>query len=272
MSSVSTFEASRARFVVGLWVTIFSTAGCGAAVPLLHPAHVLPPGKTAFAAGVSDRLMLGAAKRTLDDARQRLPDADVNDDRSRRALLIAVAEGPALAPFASARVGIAGSNEAGLSYSGQALRADVRHAFEWSQYALSAGLGFTRRGFGQSALDLPGTDLSRASSIGVDLPVLFGYRSDADLISAWGGLRASFDHWSGKVTLDPEQPYQLAASRLGLGPVLGLSVGLPPFWVSAELEVDYANVTGTLDRAQNRAEAHTDGWSVRPAGALIAKF
>jgi len=251
-----------------------SLAACGGGLPLLHPARVLRAGQASFGAGMSDRLVLGAERKALDDAEHRPPGAPLptSDSEYTRGVLVAVAEGPALAPWASARVGITGSNEGGLSYTGQAVRADARHAFEWDKSALSIGLGFTGRGFGGSSLELPGADLNRAHGVGLDLPLLFGYHTDADLISVWAGLRGAYDHWSGKLTLDGDAPFTLSAGRLSAGPVLGLSVGLPPLWVAAELEVDYSHVTGTLDRAGSHYDAQLGGWSARPAGALIARF
>jgi hypothetical protein len=247
-------------------------SGCGGGVPLLHTVHALPPGRTAFAVGVSDRFLLGDAHHTLEAAEQPISGSPPQDTRRARGVLVTLAEGPAVAPYAAARVGIPGTNEAGLSYSGQALRGDLRHAFEWDQSALSAGLGVTGR-FGQTSVDLPpGADLSGAHGVGVDLPILLGYRTDADLISVWGGLRGSFDHWSGTVSLDPSAAFELDGSRVALGPIFGMALGLPPFWVSAELELDYAHITGTLDRPGTRYDAHSNGWSARPAGALIAKF
>ncbi|HEY1534550.1 MAG TPA: hypothetical protein VGF76_11040, partial [Polyangiaceae bacterium] len=147
-----------------------------------------------------------------------------------------------------------------------------RHAFEWDNSALSLGLGVTGRGFGQSALALPGADLNHETGLGLDLPLLVGYHSDADLISGWAGLRGAYDHWSGKATLDSDAPFTLSAGRLSAGPVLGLAIGLPPLWVAAELEVDYSHVTGTLDRPGSHYDAQQGGWSARPAAALIAKF
>jgi len=259
-------------WAVGESLLCLSLLACGGGVPLLHPAHALTPGKAAFALGVSDRFPLGDEKRALDDAQQRPPGSAPLDARYGRGVVVALAEGPAVAPYVSARIGIPGSNEAGLSYSGQALRADARHAFAWGQHALSAGLGFTGRGFGQSPLDLPGTDLDRARGFGVDLPVLYGYRTDADLLSVWAGLRGSLDHWSGTVPLDEQKPFTLSANRLAAGPVVGLAVGLPPVWVAAELEVDYAHLTGSLARPGARYDGNVSGLSVRPAAALIAKF
>ncbi|HEY3665004.1 MAG TPA: hypothetical protein VGL19_03345, partial [Polyangiaceae bacterium] len=246
---------------------------CGGGVPLLHPAHVLNAGQTSFGAGMSDRLLLGSEQRALGDAQRRAPGAPLpaGDPAYTRGVLVAVAEGPALAPWASARVGIPGSNEAGLSFTGQALRLDARHAFQSQNSAWSVGLGLTDRGFGQSALELPGTDLKHPGGVGLDLPLLFGYHTDAELISIWAGARAAYDHWSGAVTLDAAAPFELSAARLSAGPVLGLAVGLPPLWVAAEVEVDYSHVTGTLGRSASELDARFDGWSVRPAGALIVK-
>lgn len=272
MQSSRALTTRRPCLALLLHIGLFSSAGCGGGVPLLHPVHALPPGQTAFAAGVSDRFVLGDERRALDAAQQRLPSAPPGDQRFTRGVLVALAEGPALAPFIAGRVGIPGSNEAGLSYTGQALRGDARHAFERDQSAFSAGLGLTARGFGQSALDLPGTDLSHANGFGVDLPLLYGFHTDADLLSIWAGLRGSFDHWSGSVALDPGQRFSLSASRVAGGPVLGFAVGLPPLWAAVELEMDYAHVTGSLERPGARYDAEQAGWSARPAGALIAKF
>lgn len=265
-------SATRGAHGLGAGLLCCSLIACAGGVPLLHPARALPSGKTAFALGVSDRFPLGDQKEALDLAQQRSPGPAPSDARYGRGVVVALVEGPAVAPYASARLGIPGSNELGLSYSGQAVRADGRHAFEWGQSALSAGLGFTGRGFGQSPLDLPGANLDRARGFGVDLPLLYGYRTDADLISIWAGLRASLDHWSGSVDLDAQAPFTLSANRVAVGPVLGLAVGLPPFWVAAELEVDYGRVSGSLVRPGTRYDADVDGLSVRPAGALIAKF
>ena len=248
-------------------------SGCGGGVPLLHPAHVLPAGRTAFAVGVSDRFLLGDTQHAFEAGMQPPPPGmPEKDSRAARAAMVALAEGPAVAAFAAARVGVPGSNEAGLSYSGQAVRGDFRHAFDWGAYALSTGLGVTGR-FGHTSTDLPpNTDVSGAYGVGLDLPVLFGYRTDADLISLWGGVRGSFDRWSGTVSLDPEPAFDLGARRWSVGPILGMSLGLPPFWVSAEIEIDYAHVNGSLERPGTRYDAKLDGWSARPAGALTAKF
>ncbi|HKO50073.1 MAG TPA: hypothetical protein VJV79_20220 [Polyangiaceae bacterium] len=255
---------------VGAGTGLACLSGCAGGVPLLHPVHALAPGRTAFAVGASNRFVLGDAQHALNDTEQLTPGTP--PEKAARGALVRLAEGPAVAAFAAARIGIPGTNEAGLSYSGHALRGDLRHAFEWGHSALSAGLGLTGH-FGQSTAHLPpGADLSGTRGVGVDLPLLLGYRSDADLISVWGGLRGSFDRWSGTVSLDSTPAYELEASRMALGPIVGLSLGLPPFWVSAELELDYAHVAGSLDRPGLRHDAQLSGWSARPAGALVAKF
>jgi hypothetical protein len=264
-----------ARAYSALLAAALLQSGCAGGVPLLHGAHVLPAGHTSFGAGISDRLLLGDERESLSEAQSRplgAPPPSSGDARWTRGVLVALCEGPALAPWASARVGIPGANEAGLSYTGRSLRADARHAFEWEHSALSLGMGFTGRGFGDSTPELPGVDLDPAHGLGVDVPILFGYRTDADLISVWAGARAQYDRWYGKVALDSNPASTLSAQRFAAGPVLGFAVGLPPLWVAAELELDYAHVTGSLDRAGARDSARIDGLSVQPAGALIAKF
>ncbi|HEY4104228.1 MAG TPA: hypothetical protein VGM44_10065 [Polyangiaceae bacterium] len=264
----------RRLFVPGVALAL-ALGGCGGGSPLLHPVHALPSGQTSFGAGMSDRLVLGTERSSLDFARDRIDvAAPPADPRYARGVLVALAEGPALAPWASARVGIVGSNEAGLSFTGSAARADARHAFDFGSTAFSAGLGLSARGFGSSALELPGSDLDRVNGYGLDLPLLFGYRTDADLISVWAGLRGAYDHWSGKVALDSNGDFDLGASRFSAGPIVGLAVGVAPIYAAAELELDYAHVTGTMDRGAPAAhdDAAISGWSLRPAGALIAKF
>lgn len=249
---------------------------CGGGNPLLYPAQVLPAGQTAFGAGLSDRFVLGPERSALDYARERSVTAATApaDARYTRGVLVALAEGPALAPWISARVGIQGTNEAGLSLTGQALRADARHAVEWDQTAFSAGIGVSARGLGRSPVELPGAELNRTTGFGLDVPLLYGYRTDADLISIWGGLRGAYDHWSGKVALGNPEDSTLSATRLSAGPMVGLAVGVAPIYVAAELELDYSHITGTLDQPAPSAhdEASINGWALRPAGALIGKF
>ena len=110
-----------------------SLSGCGGGVPLLHPAHALPAGRTAFAVGVSDRFLLGDAQHALDEAASsRMPGAPSEDARARAACWSRLAEGPAVAPFAAARVGIPGhATRRASATAGRRLRADLRHAFEW---------------------------------------------------------------------------------------------------------------------------------------------
>jgi hypothetical protein len=271
-ASRSARTARRVCVRLAICIGLGLLSSCGGGIPLLHPASALAPGRTAFSAGVSDHFVLGDEQRALNDARNRVPEGAPGDPPFDQGVLVAVAEGPALSPFVSARAGIPGSNEAGLSYTGRALRGEARHAFEWDQSALSLGLGLTARAFGQSTLEVPGTDLRRASGWGVDLPILYGYRTDPELISIWGGLRGSFDHWAGSLALDAGERFKLGASRLALGPVLGLAVGVPPFAVAVELEVDCARVAGSLDRAATHYDVQLGGWSAHPAGALVAKF
>lgn len=105
-------------------------AGCGGGAPLLHPAHTLNPGDVAMGAGLSGRVALLP------------PDAPPGLDAEEAAAgLEALTVAPAIAPWVSARIGLEGANEGGLTYSGRAVRLDGRHAFGLGTPTLSVGLG-----------------------------------------------------------------------------------------------------------------------------------
>src|SRR6185369_12120360 len=90
-----------------------SLVGCAGGGPLLHPAHVLKPGEVQVGAGLSGQIALRV-----------LPSVTAGEAELQR-LTVA----PGVAPWAGARVGIAGSNEAGLAYTGRSIRLDGRYAF-----------------------------------------------------------------------------------------------------------------------------------------------
>src|SRR5262249_19542953 len=114
-----------------------------------------------------------------------------------------VAVGPGVAPWVSGRAGIPGSNEGGLTYSGQALRLDLRHAFLLTRHAaISLGLG-------GSALLARHTGEEKTSALcggGGDLPALIGVRTTNDIYSFWFGPRGGFDILSCDVSVAPNSP------------------------------------------------------------------
>jgi hypothetical protein len=267
---------------------------CGGGAPLLHPAHTLSEGDVTFAAGTSGRFTLGGlrdAEAELDAAGATRGGATTPQERAGfvNGALSRFAVAPGVAPFVAARTGLGHHNEAGITYTGRAFRLDGRHAFEWPQVALSVGVGATgalsRPGDQppHSVSDRPGADtglgsvsLSSLNGYGVELPVLFGYRSSADVVKLWAGLRGGFERDSANVAL-VEAPDTLLGSKATAmrwwgGGVVGFSVGLAPIEVRVEIDAAYESVHGTLLISEGELTGDVAGLSLTPAMAISAKF
>jgi hypothetical protein len=272
---------------------MLSTA-CAGGVPLLHPAHTLPEGDVSFAAGTSGHLTVGElerAKSRLDDSAG-IPGGATGDEERRafaEGALSRIAVAPGVAPFAAARVGLGHHNEAGISYTGRSFRVDGRHAFEWPTLALSVGASATgalaRPGDGpeRQVGDMPKAggglrtlNVTSLTGYGLELPLLFGYRSSADVVKLWTGLRAGFERDSANLRLVVSPDTALAtsgnATRLWGGGLVGFSVGLAPIEVRVELDAAYQTVHGSLLTADGKLSADVAGWSLTPAMAISAKL
>lgn len=266
-------------------------AGCGGGAPLLHPAHTLPEGSVSFAAGTTGHLALGdlASADSALDASASIPGgARSEEERARfvQGALTRFAVAPGVAPFVAARVGLGGTNEAGLSYLGRAVRLDARHAFEWPTLAVSLGLSGTgalsRAGDKPSRsvegpdAGLRSVDVTSLSGYGLELPALIGYRSSADVVQLWAGLRTGFERDSFDVILvqTPDEAFGASgdATRAWAGALIGLAVGLPPVQVSVEVNAAYQSVHGNLLTGAGELSADVAGWSLTPAMAISAKF
>lgn len=267
---------------------------CGGGGPLLHPAHTLPEGDVGFAAGTSGRFSLGGlrdAEKQLDAASATRGGATTPEERNGfvKGALSRFAVAPGVAPFVAARVGLGHHNEAGLTYTGRAFRLDGRHAFEWTKVALSVGAmatGALARPGKQPPLDIrddfggdPGLSkvtLASLTGYGLELPVLFGYRSDADVVKIWTGLRGGFERDSANVALvvAPNDLYasRASATRFWAGGLFGFSVGLAPIEVRVEVDAAYESVHGELVTGGSELTADVAGWSLTPAMAISAKF
>ncbi|MEJ7728620.1 MAG: hypothetical protein WKG00_05345 [Polyangiaceae bacterium] len=243
------------------WALLAAAALCGCAggAPLLHPAHTLRPGTTSFAAGASGQIALRDPSNARDDDERRLHEISV---------------APGVAPFVSGRLGILGNNEAGLTYTGRAVRLDARHAFDLGGPALSIGLGgsliFPQR---------PGRDDDelRLHGGGVDLPILLGVRSRNDLYALWAGPRVGLQLLSGDaaepfVGDDPNEPTPPArdvdGKHLYTGLVLGMRAGFRHLHVALEIDASYHHAWGSFGD-QERA---IDQVSITPAGAVVLSF
>jgi hypothetical protein len=233
-----------------------AATGCGGGSPLLHPAHVNGPGVFSFGAGASGQMAVRDVGGEASDTGQ-LQDATV---------------APGVAPWVAGRVGIRGSNEAGLTYTGRTVRLDARHAFDLGGPALSVGAGASaifpqRPGYGDSKSRLYGGSL--------DVPVLFGVRTRSDLYALWFGPRAGFGVIGGSFReVLPPQPNTTAefrdveARHFHGGLVVGMRAGFRHLHVAIEVDGTYHHVEGAL----GGTDAAIDQVTVTPAGALVLTF
>jgi hypothetical protein len=249
--------------------------GCSAGVPLLHPAQTLPHGEVRAFAGFSANVAVGALGDALQAAKREAASgsADATDATYAKGALVAASETPGLAPLAGARVGLGSRFEAGLSYTGRAVRADVRRAFELSdRWSLSVGAGGTAVLYGRQAGDiLPNVDLAQMHGWGADVPVLVGYASEGGLYMVWAGGRGGWEHVDiGQVTSVPMSgsPVSLSATRFWGGGLLGVAGGFRHVHVALEIDVSYSSITGDY----LGAHVEVAGLALTPAGALWWDF
>jgi hypothetical protein len=229
-------------------------AACGGGSPLFHGAHVLGRGATAQGAGFSGTFATGDARAAAHSSRA----------AERSAALDALA--PRVAPWVNARVGFGGQSEAGLTYSGRAVRLDARRAFEDGAVALSVGAG--------ASAVLRGTDGQRETTgtsstwgpwgYGFDLPVVAGWRSAAGVVSVWGGVRGGFE----KLTADNSSAIELDLRRWYGGAIAGFGLGFRHVQAALELDAYYQGVSGSFAGDEVRLQ----GVTLTPGAGLIFTF
>lgn len=255
-------------FILGATLT-----ACGGGAPMLHAAHVLPPGEISVGAGLSGQLAL------LPLQAGQVAGVPATQNQSS---LETLAVGPGVAPWAAGRIGFEGSNEAGLTYSGRTLRLDGRHAFLLGKgnVALSVGLG-------ASALmaDRPGGG-DQASGVfggGADIPVLIGWRSTSNLYAFWVGPRGGFEVLSGRVQLLDVSAtptlYDFSGKHFYGGLTAGTRVGFRHVYLALEVNAAYHAADGSFQTSPTAtspagpsASTSVQQLSVTPAGALIVTF
>jgi hypothetical protein len=234
-------------------------AGCGGGGPLLHPAHVLAPGAVSVGAGLSGQLALkplpGQAASANDGPLQELGVA------------------PGVAPWVSGRMGVADSNDFGLTYSGRSLRVDGRHAFVMGKAAISLGLGASAI---MARRPGDGSDASGVFGGGADVPLLVGWHSSSDIYALWFGPRGGFEVIGGRLQLGQDtaaQVFDVHARHFYGMLVAGMRVGFRHVHVALEVDAAYHSVDGTF-RLGTGAETstHVQQISLTPAGALEITF
>jgi hypothetical protein len=180
---------------------------------------------------------------------------------------------PSVAPWVGARIGVTGDNEAGLAFTGRALRIDARHVFESGPLAFSVGAGGNVVWRNVDPVSEGSSTLFHVrSGYGFDVPLLVGWQSDAGVVTVWGGARGGIETIGATVTTRAELPMVFVTDvdllRRYAGGVMGLSMGFRHVHVALELDVLYQAVTGKL----LDVDVKVDGLTLAPAGGLVFTF
>lgn len=264
-----------------IWLGMLGLAAtaCGGGAPLLHPARTLPKGEVRVAGGMSANVTTGSLSEDLRNARDlatadpTVPGAPGTHAEYAKGALVSAAIGPGLAPVVGGRVGVGGDFEGGLTYTGRAVRVDMRRSFNSGNISYSAGLGLSATLYGRKqGDDLPNVNLTALHGYGGDIPLLIGWESTGGIYKVWGGGRAGFDHYVIEALTSEPRPtptaLNLSADRFWGGGVLGLAVGLGHVHVGTELSVAYHVVSGTY----NQTSVRVQGLTLAPATALWWTF
>lgn len=179
--------------------------------------------------------------------------------------LAALTIAPGVAPWVGARVGIAASNEGGITYTGRSLRVDGRHAFSLGAPTLSVGLGAS---FISARRPGDGSDGGTVLGGGADIPVLLGFRSKSDLYAIWFGPRIGFDVVSGAIGPHPETMVDVSGRHFYGGLTAGMRVGFRHFYGALEVNAAYHRADATF----NGTSTDVQQFTLTPAAALEAVF
>lgn len=277
-------------------LTLGAVVGCGGGAPLLHPAHPLPVDTVSFGAGLSGQFAESSVESAIERG-QAAASGPLSDPATARAyaegVLLDALISPGISPFVSARVGLPHAFEAGLTYTGRTLlRVDGRHVlFPWgTEWALSLGLGASAivlqpdsspSGDATSGGEQRAEHALDASGWGGDIPILVGYQPLDGFVDVWFGARAGFEHLSGDLRSNVDDPaaprFHAEGNRYWAGALAGFSLGVPPVWLRFELAGTYHSIHGKLTTPANQpelpfGEVDAGGWSLTPSGALLGKF
>jgi hypothetical protein len=256
-------------------------------MPLLHPAQPLPSGVTSLSAGVGSQWVGGKANRQIDEARTTTQAGQPATNLSAAQDVAAALWSPGLFPWVSMRLGFGHESEAGLAYTGSRARIDGRRAWLSGHWALSLGagaaLGMTRptssasngsSTFGSSE-PIAGLDTSGARAVALDTPVILGWHSSADIARIWFGLRPSYEHAYGTLSLtSPTTTSQVDfhADIVHVGGLVGLAMGLRPLFIAMELSVAESLAHGSMSGSPGvvaGGSASLSALTITPAAALI---
>ncbi len=247
---------SRALFLTLLGLF---TSACGGAAPLMHTAHALPEDEVTVGAGFSGSINVSPP--------------ELGPENEAEAAVEEGSVSPGFAPWVGGRLGLGGEYDAGVLYTARTIRADLRRSFPFGEddsLAFSMGLGAS------GLLPKRRDDLGvRIGGFGGDIPLLFGYRSDADVYSFYLGPRFGIEYLNGQRDLppDPLDPTVVGVESIQgwhaqAGGLMGLRIGFRYLYAAIEVAGDMHWSEATV----GETDASFSVFALRPAGALIGRF
>ncbi len=256
--------------------------GCAGGAPLLHPARTLASGDVRLTTGVAANVATGPLGDDLARAKEiavrepSAPGAPGTSPEYAKGALVAAAIAPGLSPVVAGRVGVGARFEGGLTYTGRAVRVDMRRSFDDGPWSLSVGLGLSAALTGrETGTPLPNVDLQALRGYGADVPVLFGWESAGGIYTLYAGPRGGFEHVSIETRTSEPKAVVLGGAPLGLdvnrfhaGGVLGFATGFRHVHVALELGLAYQIVSGSY----NETDVTVRGLTLTPASAIWFTF
>jgi hypothetical protein len=171
-----------------------------------------------------------------------------------------------MAPWVNFRLGLGRQSEAGVTFSGRAVRVDARRAFEDEALAVSVGAAASAvlRSSDAGRETAGGTSTWGPWGYGFDVPIVLGWRSTAGVVSLWVGARGGFE----KLMANASSSIAIDLRRWYGGGVVGLGLGFRHLKGVIELDAYYQGVSGSFAGD----DVHLSGVTLSPGAGLIFNF
>jgi hypothetical protein len=264
--------------------------GCAATSPLLVEPRAVAPGEIRVQGGgavltpvAGDTSKLADTRRMLEQPPTSTGTSPNHEDVFRAALpgaAIAYAVRPGFAPVARATVGLQTNLEASIRYGGRDLGVGLRYVIIEERTETAGAITLSIGGNAQTILRHRPEDglLGRARTddvkgFGGTVPLILGWQSDANLVTAWLGALVGYDAVTARFALpdlevDPDNaPFRsLTAHRTFAAATIGVGLGFRGFRAGVELGVERDWLGFSTDFGDDKARL----WSLTPAFAIAA--
>jgi hypothetical protein len=264
--------------------------GCAATSPLLVEPRAVAPGEIRVQGGgavlapvAGDTGKIAETRRMLDQPKASSGTSTNHEDVFRAALpgaAIAYAVRPGFAPLARATVGLQTNLEASIRYGGRDLGVGLRYVLLEDRTETAGAVTLSLGADARTILRHRPEDglLGRAitddvKGFGGTVPLILGWQSDANLVTAWLGALVGYDTVSARFALpelevDPgNAPFRsLNAHRTFAAATIGLGLGFRGVRAGVELGVERDWLGFSSDFGDDKARL----WSLTPAFAIAA--